>query len=148
MKGKINFETNSYYDFRELSKVKNWIKSVIKYYGFNYSEINYSFYDDEGLLEINKTYLNHDFYTDIITFDNTINKTISADIAISLDRVKENASTRNTFENELLRVLVHGVLHCMGFNDKTEEEQRLMRIEEDKMLNMFHVEHFKTEDNV
>jgi rRNA maturation RNase YbeY len=148
MKGKINFETNSYYDFRELSKVKNWIESVIKYYGFNYSEINYSFYDDEGLLEINKTYLNHDFYTDIITFDNTINKTISADIAISLDRVKENASTRNTFENELLRVLVHGVLHCMGFNDKTEEEQRLMRIEEDKMLNMFHVEHFKTEDNV
>ncbi len=149
MKPQINIETRDLYQFNHHDVMVDWIESVVRYHGFKYSEINYTLYTDEELLEINKTFLNHFFYTDIITFDNSIGKTVSADIAISIDRVKENAkSSGSALEEELKRVMVHGILHCIGFNDKTDAEQSQMRREEDKMLNMFHVEHFNNKENV
>ena len=100
-------------------------------------------------MEINKSYLDHDTYTDIITFDNTIHKIISADIFLSYDRIKDNAKQNNIiFDSELRRVLIHGILHCIGFNDDTKEAKAIMRQVEDKALNMFHVEHKITESNV
>jgi len=128
---------------------KDWLLQVAKAFNFSISELNYTFMSDEDLLQINKDYLGHDFYTDIITFDNTIGKVISADIAISYERIKDNATALAVeVGSELNRVMVHGVLHCIGFNDKTETEKQIMRENEDKMLKMFHVEHLKTEDNV
>jgi rRNA maturation RNase YbeY len=148
MKAQINFETRGITQLQD-DDVRTWLKNVISHYKFEYSEINFTFYSDTELLEMNKTYLNHDFFTDIITFDNTINHTISADIAISVDRIKDNAlQNKVDFSQELKRVMVHGILHCMGFLDKTDEQQVIMRNEEDKMLNMFHVEHLNEKDNV
>lgn len=128
---------------------KNWILHVAQAFNFTISELNFTFMSDEELLQINKDYLNHDFYTDIITFDNTIGKVISADIAISYDRIKDNASSLGIDVNtELNRVMIHGVLHCLGFKDDTEKAKQRMRDLEEEMLTMFHVEHLKTEDNV
>lgn len=149
MKTQINIDTRALYQFNNEKLVLDWIESVISYHGFFASEINFTLYTDEELLEINKQYLDHDFYTDIITFDNSIGQTISADIAISIDRVKDNANmAKESYHDELLRVMVHGVLHCIGFNDKTAAEKEQMRKEENKMLNMFHVEQCNSEDNV
>ena len=93
------------------------------------------FCSDEYLLEINKKHLNHDYYTDIITFDYCLDKIVSGDLYISIDRVKENAKAFNeTFMNELNRVVIHGVLHLCGYNDKTETDQKIMRNLENKYL--------------
>ena len=90
---------------------------------------------DEYLLEINKKHLNHDYYTDIITFDYCVEKIVSGDLYISIDRVKENAKVFNeTFMNELTRVVIHGVLHLCGYNDKTDSDQKIMRNLENKYL--------------
>ena len=150
MKPEINFYNTKKFDlYLNEEVISNWIIDVIKSYGFNSTEINYSFYTDDDLLEINKSYLNHDTYTDIITFDNTINKSISADIALSYDRIKDNAKQNNIdFDIELKRVLIHGLLHCLGYKDDTKEAKVIMRQEEDKALNMFHVEHKISETNV
>lgn len=149
MKAQINIDTRGLYQFKNETYVLDWIESVIRYHVFFASEVNYTFYKDEELLEINKQYLDHDFYTDIITFDNSIGQTISADIAISIDRVKDNANiVKESYHDELLRVMVHGILHCIGFNDNTDAEQAQMRREENKMLNMFHVEQTNLEDDV
>jgi rRNA maturation RNase YbeY len=120
----------------------NWLLKVANSFNYDITELNYTFMSDDDLLELNKEYLQHDFYTDIITFDNTIGKTISADIAISVDRVKENSkSLEVTFDEELKRVMVHGLLHCIGFKDNSQEEKEQMRLVESDMLKMFHVEH-------
>ena len=100
-------------------------------------EINYIFCSDEYLLEVNKEYLNHDYYTDIITFNNSDDNSVivESDIFISIDRVKDHASERSiSFDKELCRVLIHGVLHLAGFNDKSSEEQLVMTQMEDKYL--------------
>jgi rRNA maturation RNase YbeY len=149
MKPQINFYNLDKFDLNLGDEIKNWLSAVIMKNGFNYSEINYTFFTDEELLQINRDYLNHDFYTDIITFDNTIKETISSDIMISIDRVKENARDLNVdVETELLRVMAHGILHCMGYDDKTTETKALMRKKEDEVLNMFHVEQKIKENNV
>lgn len=97
--------------------------------------INLIFCDDEKIIEVNKEYLSHDYYTDIITFDYSISQIISGDLFISVDRVKENADLfAKTFENELMRVVFHGVLHLCGYNDKTSEESLIMRSKEDYYL--------------
>jgi len=128
---------------------KRWIERAVNAFNYSISELNFTFMSDDDLLKINKDYLNHNFYTDIITFDNTIGKVISADIAISYDRVKENAKALDIDLNtELNRVMIHGVLHCLGFEDHTEEQKHKMRELEDDMLNMFHVEHQKMKRNV
>lgn len=97
--------------------------------------------DDESLLRINKEFLKHDYYTDVITFDYSIGNEITCDLAISVDRVEDNATNlRIDPEQELFRVIIHGLLHCCGFDDKTDEEIKLMREKENTCLSMFHVE--------
>ena len=119
----------------------NWIRKVIKTEGGDLGEINYVFCSDEYLHKINVEFLNHDTYTDIITFDNNLGKEIHSDIFISIERVRENALEFDvSFENELKRVMIHGVLHLLGYKDKSEEDVKVMRQKENEMINMFHVE--------
>ncbi len=113
------------------SELSNWISSVITEENFNEGEINYIFCDDAYLLKLNIEFLNHDTLTDIISFDYTMGKQINGDIYISIERVNENASDFNIdFINELKRVMVHGVLHYCGYNDKSEKEQVVMHSKE------------------
>jgi rRNA maturation RNase YbeY len=112
-----------------------WIKQVARLYNKRIGEVAYIFCSDDKILEINKQYLNHDYYTDIITFDYTEGNEISGDIFVSLDTVKSNSQKFNTqYEEELCRVLIHGILHLCGFDDETPEEKALMREKEDAAL--------------
>jgi rRNA maturation RNase YbeY len=112
-----------------------WVKHIIAFYEKRTGDINYIFCSDDEILRINKQYLNHDYYTDIITFDYTENDIISGDLFISLDTVKSNAEELGTdYQEELHRVMIHGILHLCGFKDKTTEEGKLMRKREDEAL--------------
>lgn len=124
------------FDLKGKLKTKAWLKEIAKKEGFKIRDLNYIFMSDEGLHKINWEYLNHDTYTDIITFDNSEEEgIIESDIFISIDRVKENAeSFKTTFDNELRRVLAHGVLHLCGYKDKSDEDAKLMREMEDYSL--------------
>jgi len=136
----FNYETD--FLLANETQYSNWISSVIKSENKDEGEINYIFCDDEYLLQINQQYLDHDYYTDIISFDYTIGNEINGDIFISIERVNDNAAEFNvSFLEEILRVLSHGVLHFCGYKDKTEEEEALMRNKEDEKIKMFHVEH-------
>ena len=108
--------------------IESWINEVCSQFGQSVEQLNYIFCPDDYLLEVNKEYLDHDYYTDIITFDNSEDKTkVEGDIFISIDRVKDNAQDLGTSaEHEMRRVIIHGLLHLVGFNDKTEEEKMLM----------------------
>lgn len=109
-----------------------WLKDIILSEDKKLGEINYIFCDDEYLLKVNQDYLQHDYYTDIITFDYVKGKTISGEIFVSLQRISDNASTLSkNYEEELRRVLAHGILHLCGYKDKTAEEELLMRSKED-----------------
>lgn len=125
-------------------KVSAWVKSVVSNKGHELGEINIVSCSDKYLLEINVQFLDHDYYTDIITFNNTEGNTISGDLLISFDRVKDNAKQEGvSFQEELRRVIIHGVLHLLGFGDKTDAEAFEMRAQENNALKMFHVEHIK-----
>ncbi len=114
---------------------KLWLEDIVLSEGKKLGEINYIFCDDEYLLKVNQDYLQHDYYTDIITFDYVKGRTISGEIFVSLQRVSDNASTLSKdYEEELRRVLAHGVLHLSGYKDKSEEEEQLMRSKEDFYL--------------
>jgi probable rRNA maturation factor len=117
-------------------KIKDWINRIILKHGFELENLTYIFCSDEYLHQINLDYLDHDTYTDIITFNNADEAgIIESDIFISIERVKENASTLNaTFADELHRVMIHGVLHLLGFDDKTPELKQKMQQEEDLSL--------------
>jgi rRNA maturation RNase YbeY len=115
-------------------KVMLWISKIIEDYKKITGDINYIFCSDDYLLEINKEYLNHDFYTDIVTFNSCEGSTISGDIFISLDRVSENAEEYNTKESELFRVIIHGILHLVGLDDHSDEDKKIMRKAEDNAL--------------
>jgi probable rRNA maturation factor len=135
----INFfveETN--YKIAEKAKLKAWLKARIEANNLKVGDINYIIATDEYVLNINKEYLDHDYYTDIITFDQSETEhKIDADIYISIDRVKDNASEQNISDTiEFHRVLIHGVLHLLGYRDKTELEQKAMREEEDRCLTL------------
>jgi len=109
-----------------------WLEEIILSEEKKLGEINYIFCDDEYLLKINQDYLQHDYYTDIITFDSVKGKTISGEIFVSLQRISDNASTLSkNYEEELRRVLAHGILHLCGYKDKTEDEETEMRRKED-----------------
>ena len=115
-----------------------WLERLVLSENKKLGEINYIFSDDEHLLQVNRDFLKHDYYTDIITFDYVKGKTISADIFVSLPRILENASTLfKEFNSELLRVLAHGILHLCGYRDKTEDEIFTMRQKEDFYLSIF-----------
>lgn len=112
-----------------------WLEDIILSEEKKLGEINYIFCDDEYLLKVNQDYLQHDYYTDIITFDYVKGKTISGEIFVSLQRISDNASTLSkNYEEELRRVLAHGILHLCGYKDKTEEEEKEMRRKEDFYL--------------
>ena len=126
-----------------------WLKRCMNLLQMQMGEIHISLMSDEGLLEINKKHLNHDDYTDVITFDYSTQNTIHCDIAISTDRVSKNAHNEGvSIENELARVMIHGILHCVGFNDKTEDDKRIMRSKENELLKLFHVEQKSTPSDV
>jgi len=116
-------------------KIAQWISRCIDFHDFEEGEISYTFMSDDELLAINKEMLNHDYYTDIITVDQSIDDIISGDIFVSIDRINENAEKLNVdFHTELLRVLIHGVLHIVGFDDHNENDRKLMRKEEDRCI--------------
>ena len=117
--------------------ISNWIAMVAHTYGKKIGEINYIFCDDEKILEINRQFLQHDYYTDIITFDYCEGDTLSGDIFISVDTVTANAKEYSvSFDEELKRVMIHGILHLCGQNDKTADEQQELRIKENNALRM------------
>ena len=124
----------------DVEKVRAWIASVIRSKGYEIGELHYYFCGDDTLLNINKQRLGHDFYTDIVTFPlSDCDAFISSEFCLSLDRIAENAlSFGRTFESELLRVIIHGVLHLIGFDDLTEEEEISMRAEEEKCLEIYY----------
>ncbi len=116
-------------------KLSTWISKVLEQEGFEIAEIALIFCSDDYLLKVNQDFLEHDFYTDIITFDYCEDKLISGDLFISVDRVIENSQDFNvTFHQELHRVIIHGVLHLCGYTDKTTEEETIMRQKETESL--------------
>lgn len=119
-------------------RTNEWLQKLIVLEGKKVGKINYIFLSDDGLLKVNRDFLQHDYYTDVITFDYVKGKTISADIFVSLPRISENAiSHLKDFNSELHRVLAHGLLHLCGYKDKTEEEITEMRSKEDFYLNIY-----------
>lgn len=137
----ISFNYES--DFKlELEPVyEKWIQQIIISENKTEGELNFIFCDDEYLLDINQRYLDHDYYTDIISFDYSLANELHGDIFISIDRVMENATTFNvSFLNELLRVMAHGILHYCGYKDKLEADSKEMRLKENEKIAMFHVE--------
>ncbi|MDP5105485.1 rRNA maturation RNase YbeY [uncultured Polaribacter sp.] len=130
-----NYETS--FELKDEKLLENWIEEVASNNGFEVGEINYIFCDDEYLLKLNVEFLQHDTLTDVISFDNSLGKLINGDIFISIERVTENAKEYNvSFDDELQRVMIHGVLHYMGFKDKSEEEVKLMRSAENAALKL------------
>lgn len=134
----VSFEYNCEMPLRLSLKHKVWLQQVVRKEGKVTGDISYVFCDDAYMLQQNNAFLQHDTYTDIITFDECVGDVISGSILISADRVAENASKfGKTFENELLRVVVHGTLHLCGYKDKSESEAKLMRQKEDESLALF-----------
>ena len=128
---------NIVFNLKNKSKIKDWIKSVVKKEKRALGNIKYSFSSDESVLKINLEYLKHNTYTDIITFNYNEGKKISGDIFISIERVKENADKfEAVFIEELHRVMIHGVLHLCGYKDKSKTDSDLMRKKENSALRL------------
>jgi len=134
----FNYELDFKLDDEQL--FSDWLSKVISSESKHEGEINYIFCDDNYLVEINQQYLDHDTLTDIISFDYSVGNELHGDVFISVERVVENAQDFDvTFEEELRRVLVHGILHYCGYKDKNEEDENLMRQKEEEKMKMFHV---------
>lgn len=132
----INFY-NEEIDFSILNeeKISYWINNIISEYKHKTGEISFIFCSDDYLLQINQKFLKHDYFTDIITFNDNVDLIINGDVYISIDRVKENSlQFSSTFSEELKRVIIHGILHLLGFSDNTEELKKEMRKLEDQAL--------------
>ncbi len=126
------------FDFSDIAKVGNWICNAIENEKCFTGNVTYIFCSDNYLLEVNRKYLNHDYLTDVITFDYVKNRKISGDIFISVGRTKENAEIYNvSHETELLRVMIHGVLHLVGYDDQTDEQEAEIHSKEDFYLNIY-----------
>ena len=137
----IEFHYNNDFKLSNELKFERWIRSILLHFKHQLGGITYIFCDDSYLLEINKKFLKHDYFTDIISFDYSHDNLISGDIFISTCRVFENSKEYNTTElDELLRVMSHGVLHFLGYKDKTPQDRIVMRKKEDEMIALFHVE--------
>lgn len=122
------------------AKLKRLICNLVEDNGYSVERVDYNFIGVDRMIEINKEFLDHNCATDIITFDYTACKLISAEIFISTDTLKENATkNRQSVENETIRLVFHGALHCLGYKDKTKAEKQIMRQKEDQSINMFHV---------
>ena len=135
MESNIYYHSECDFQLKDDESITKWLKDAIGTEDKDLGEINYIFCDDQYLLKKNQGYLQHDTFTDIITFDYTEENRLSADIFISIERVKENAITFAVpFENELRRVIIHGVLHLMGYKDKSKEDAEKMRNKENFYL--------------
>jgi len=131
----ITFQNTSKFKVKDLRKKKIWLNNISKNEGKEIENLNFLFVDDKEILEYNKKYLQHESYTDIITFDNSLNNKIAGDIVISLERVNENAKYYQVSYNyELERVMAHGLLHLLGYNDKNREEKGIIRKKENYYL--------------
>ncbi|MDE6339321.1 MAG: rRNA maturation RNase YbeY [Muribaculaceae bacterium] len=125
----------------DFEKVKTWIKDVASSYGYEVGNLTYCFCDDEYILETNRKFLQHDYYTDIITFDYTSRNRLNGDMVISLDTVASNAAELGvSYKSELLRVIIHGVLHLCGINDKGPGEREIMEAAENSALSLIESE--------
>ncbi len=136
----INFITQHIkFDLQQKMAVKNWIKAVIESKNKKLGELSFVFTSDEELLKVNQQYLNHNTFTDIITFDNSSKNLVNGDIIISVDRVYENSNKFKVEpEEEMKRVIIHGVLHLLGFKDKKKSDAEQMRKAENRALNLFY----------
>ena len=135
------------FNFIDVAPIENdrpfmdWLSRVAESEGYSLSALSYIFCNDQYFLDLNQTYLSHDTLTDIITFNYVEGTVVSGDIFISVDRLKENAAIfKVSFEEERLRVMAHGLLHLMGYKDKTTEDQEVMSNKENEKIKMFHVE--------
>ncbi len=138
----IDFHFECDFELKDPTYFADWLSRIIISENEVLGQLDYIFCDDEYLLGINRQYLNHDTYTDIITFPYEEVGGISGDIFISIERVRDNADKYKVeFETELKRVMAHGVLHLLGFGDKSQEEADLMRSKENEKIKLFHVEH-------
>lgn len=136
----IEFVYNIDFILPNETKYSSWLIDVARSEGFSLKKLVYAFFNDEDLKGLNIKHLNHNFYTDVLSFDDSLGKEIKGNIAISIERVKENAKRYSpSFDDELKRVMVHGLLHLMGYNDSTPDEVNLIRAKEEKMLRLFHV---------
>lgn len=131
----INFFSEDVdFDLKGKQRTKKWIKHIVEQEAQKTGDINIIFCSDEYLLQVNKQYLNHDYYTDIITFNYNTNK-VNGDLFISIDRVADNAEKQNVPRGtEMQRVIIHGVLHLLGYNDKTKAEEKMIRQKEDQAI--------------
>ena len=133
------FEEEINFPLKEKNKHKKWLRKIAENAGFKITDLNYIFCTDEYLYKINLEYLNHDTYTDIITFDNSEKEyIIEGDIFVSVERIVENAEKlESKFESEILRVMSHGLLHLMGYKDKNQDDKKIMREMEDRCISLF-----------
>jgi len=137
----ISFNYESDFSLEQEEVYASWIETIVESENKILGEISYIFCDDEYLHSINMQYLNHDTLTDIISFDYTEGDIISGDIFVSIERVEDNAKDfKVSFDEELKRVLAHGVLHYCGYNDKSDDDALLMRAKEEEKIKLFHVE--------
>jgi rRNA maturation RNase YbeY len=137
----INFhKEDTKYQVKDILLIKQVLLQLVESEGFTLNELNIILCSDVYILDVNRTYLQHDYFTDIITFDNADKKrSIEGDLFISIDTVRSNAKLfKTTILNELRRVMIHGALHLCGYNDKTDEEKVQMRLKEDEYLAYFH----------
>jgi rRNA maturation RNase YbeY len=137
---KISFSTiDIAFEVKDVGGLSQWLTRIASEEGFFIGRLCYQFCSDEHLLAMNRSHLNHDYYTDVITFDESRLPLIKGDVFISIDRVRENSKDLKTaFDPELYRVMAHGLLHLMGYGDKTEEEISLMREKEKQALRLVH----------
>lgn len=134
----IEFNSQNDFVLKEETQVISWLEDIAKVEGYEIDDLGYVFCSDEYLLEINKQYLDHNTYTDIVTFDYSQKGILSGELYISTDRVRDNASEFDvSFETELRRVMAHGLLHMCGYGDKTEEQISVMRSKEEDCLKMW-----------
>tara|TARA_B100001287_G_scaffold273019_1_gene275716 strand:- start:657 stop:1172 length:516 start_codon:yes stop_codon:yes gene_type:complete len=137
----VEFIYNTNYSIQDEKRYSSWVKAVINSEKFVLGEVVFAFFDDEEMKKINLKFLKKDYYTDVICFNDSKDSQINGNIAISVDRVKDNALTyKSEFLNEMLRVMAHGLLHCMNYSDNNENEKMIMANKETEKIKMFHVE--------
>ena len=136
----IDFVYNTDFKLDNEAEISSWIAAFCQTENTSVDSLVFAFFSDEDLKALNAKYLSHDYYTDVISFDESKNNSLNGNIAISVERVADNASKYSvSFEEELRRVMIHGVLHFMGYNDSNESEITAIRKKEDYALSMFHV---------
>jgi len=137
----IQYTYNTSFSLKNESIYSKWLEKVIESEQCVVGEIVYAFFNDNDLKSLNNKHLGRDYYTDVLSFNDSYKKTINGNIAISVDRVRENAKTFGVaFDHEMLRIMVHGLLHFLDYNDSTEDEKSEMTKKENEKIKMFHVE--------